>query len=169
MSEFFQIGDDTSEIGIRHRKPELTLDIDGRQVTVNHYLLDQDGRGHVMIDGRKFSFRRAMERDQVHLSLDGQAVTVKVLGSAQEAAAEAANADNIRAPMPGVVIDLHCEPGQAVSYGEVLITIESMKLQSELRAPRDGVVGSVAFATGETFDRDAALVTLAPIDTEAAE
>jgi biotin carboxyl carrier protein len=52
--------------------------------------------------------------------------------------------------------------GTAVRRGDVLIVLESMKLETSLKAPRDGVVASAPLAPGATFDRGAVLVTLAP-------
>ena len=46
--------------------------------------------------------------------------------------------DSVRAPMPGSVVEVHKRPGDGVARGETLVTIESMKLQIALVAPRDG-------------------------------
>ena len=67
---------------------------------------------------------------------------------------------------PGWWSSLHCEAGQVVEAGQVLVVIESMKLQTELAAPRDGIVDRVFAGIGDTFDRDAPLVTLQGQDKE---
>jgi biotin carboxyl carrier protein len=64
--------------------------------------------------------------------------------------------------MPGVVIAVHAAEGQTVARGDTLVVIESMKLETAIKAPRDGVIATVHVAVGKTFDRAAPLVTLAP-------
>jgi biotin carboxyl carrier protein len=54
-----------------------------------------------------------------------------------------------------------------VTAGQVLVVIESMKMQSEITAARDGVVDQVFVAVEDTFDRGAALVALVPEAEEA--
>jgi biotin carboxyl carrier protein len=69
----------------------------------------------------------------------------------------------LRAPMPGSLVVIHARPGQKVAKGEALLVMESMKMETTLSAPRDGVVAAVHLATGQTFDRDAVLLTLEPL------
>ena len=71
-------------------------------------------------------------------------------------------ADDIaEAPMPGVVIAVNVTEGQAVSAGETLLVIESMKLETAIKAWRDGAVAAVHVGVGQSFQRGALLLTLA--------
>ncbi len=47
---------------------------------------------------------------------------------------------HLKAPMPGLVVSVPVEEGQAVKKGQVLVILESMKMQNELKSPRDGTV-----------------------------
>ena len=58
----------------------------------------------------------------------------------------------VRAIIPGRVIAVSIVPGDAVVAGQQLLVVEAMKMQNELRAPRDGVVASVAVGTGQTIE-----------------
>ena len=49
-----------------------------------------------------------------------------------------------------------------MTRGDTLLVIESMKLETAIKAPRDGMVETVHVADGRTFERSAPLVTLAP-------
>jgi 3-methylcrotonyl-CoA carboxylase alpha subunit len=62
--------------------------------------------------------------------------------------------------MPGTVVALKVAPGDAVTAGTVLIVIESMKLETQIRASQDGIVERLHVKDGDSFDRDALLVTL---------
>jgi len=68
-----------------------------------------------------------------------------------------------RAPMPGVVIDVAVPRGAEVRAGDTLVVIESMKLETAVKAPRDGVVETIHVTIGQAFERDALLVTLAEV------
>jgi propionyl-CoA carboxylase alpha chain len=62
------------------------------------------------------------------------------------------------ATMPGVVIDVRVEPGQAVSAGETLLVLEAMKMEHQMAAPADGVVAEVRVTTGQQVDNGAVLL-----------
>ena len=66
--------------------------------------------------------------------------------------------------MPGAVIEIHAAPGQSVARGDPLLTIESMKLQTVLSAPRDGIVAEITVTQDETFGKDQILARLTPED-----
>jgi biotin carboxyl carrier protein len=58
----------------------------------------------------------------------------------------------IRAIIPGRVVSVSVVPGDAVGAGQQLLVVEAMKMQNELRAPRDGEVSKVAVGTGQTIE-----------------
>ena len=66
----------------------------------------------------------------------------------------------LEAPMPGRVIAVGVEPGQAVKKGQELLVVEAMKMENALRAPRDGIVKSVAVRPGDMVGAGAVLVEL---------
>ena len=59
---------------------------------------------------------------------------------------------DVRAIIPGRIVALNVAPGDAVTAGQQLLVLEAMKMQNELRAPRDGTVDRVAIAVGETVE-----------------
>lgn len=104
----------------------------------------------------------AQRDDQVFIHLDGRAYALDFLDPVRSLGEDAAGAgeNDIRAPMPGVVISVPIRPGDTVAAGDVLVVIESMKVQTTLRAGLAATVLSVHVAEGQTFDRDHVLVTL---------
>jgi biotin carboxyl carrier protein len=66
----------------------------------------------------------------------------------------------IKAPMPGLVVDVPVKEGQAVEDGSVLVVLESMKMENELRAPRAGVVSRVRVQSGQSVEQHQALVAI---------
>jgi len=66
----------------------------------------------------------------------------------------------LKAPMPGMVVSVPVQPGQTVKKGDVLLILESMKMQNELRTPRDGVVGRVRVASGDRVEKKDTLLSV---------
>ena len=67
----------------------------------------------------------------------------------------------VHAIIPGVVVAVSVAPGDAVTAGQQLLVVEAMKMQNELRAPRDGTVEQVAVGAGSTIEVGDLLLVLA--------
>lgn len=76
------------------------------------------------------------------------------------AAAPAAGAQ-IKAPMPGNILDVKVTAGQSVKKGDVLIILEAMKMENEIQAPCDGKVTGINVRKGDTVETQALLCTIA--------
>lgn len=76
------------------------------------------------------------------------------------AAAPAAGAQ-IKAPMPGNILDVKVTAGQSVKKGDVLVILEAMKMENEIQAPCDGKVTGVNVRKGDTVEPQALLCTIA--------
>ena len=92
--------------------------------------------------------RRARVPDRVH----GQSAAVS------RSKAEQGNAAHLGAPMPGVVSTLMVEAGQEVKSGDVILSIEAMKMETALHAENDGVVAEVLVKPGDQIDAKDLLV-----------
>jgi biotin carboxyl carrier protein len=67
----------------------------------------------------------------------------------------------VHAIIPGVVVSVSVAPGDAVTAGQQLLVVEAMKMQNELRAPRDGTIERVAVGAGATIEVGDLLLVLA--------
>jgi pyruvate carboxylase len=101
----------------------------------------------------------------VFFELNGQPRRVKVPdrvhgGSAARARrkAEPGNEAHVGAPMPGVVSTLAVSAGQAIKAGDVLLSIEAMKMETALHAERDGKIAEVLVKAGDQIDAKDLLV-----------
>ncbi|UGU17042.1 acetyl-CoA carboxylase biotin carboxyl carrier protein subunit [Sinomicrobium kalidii] len=59
----------------------------------------------------------------------------------------------IKAPMPGLVLDVQAEPGQTVSENDTLIVLEAMKMENVILSPRNGTIKSVTVKKGDAVDK----------------
>lgn len=150
------------EVTISRRRPHLVLRIDGRDHEVAELPGSGDGRLTMSIDGHAVSFARATLGDRQVVRLGGRTYDVGYVDPFSQAGAAGGGHDALKAPMPGAVVSIHRRPGETVARGDVLVTIESMKLQTGLPAPRDGMIAAILRVEGETFEKDEVLVTLEP-------
>ena len=101
------------------------------------------------------------------VSLGGRriAVTVRswrerILAEAETSARGPVGALAVKATLPGLVVAVRVAPGDEVDEGDSLVTIEAMKMQNEVRAPRAARVTEVAVVAGQVVASGAALLTL---------
>ena len=84
-------------------------------------------------------------------------------GSAQPAEEVAADGSvSVASPMPGMIVSVSAEEGDEVKAGDVILTLEAMKMQNEIPAPVDGTVESIAVASGVQVARDQILAVIRP-------
>ena len=105
----------------------------------------------------------AVRGDAIHVHVDGRSWTLESVDELAETSAAAGGAaDTAEAPMPGTVVRVLVAAGDAVTRGQTLVVIESMKMETAIVAWRDGTVAEVHKPLGATFDRKAPLVSLQP-------
>ena len=67
---------------------------------------------------------------------------------------------HLKAPMPGLVVSIPVKEGQSILKGDVLVVLESMKMQNELRSPRDGKVVRVRVNHGDRVEQKETLLSV---------
>ncbi len=67
---------------------------------------------------------------------------------------------NIKAPMPGLIIDILVEPGQSIQKGDPLLILEAMKMENVLKAVGEGVVKAVSFTKGMAVDKGQIMIEM---------
>ena len=122
-----------------------SLLLEGKSFEINIY--QDNGIWEVLLRGTQFSVQVEDERERRMRMAAGQA-------SKQEGKII------LQAPMPGLVIDIPVKEGQEVEKGNVLLILESMKMQNELTAPRAGRITRIQAKVNDHVDRKQVLLVL---------
>lgn len=90
------------------------------------------------------------------------AAAPKAAPAAPKAAAPAGAQGSVvvTAPMPGKILAVKANAGQAVKKGDVIMVLEAMKMENDIVAPQDGTVASINAAAGDAVEAGATLATL---------
>lgn len=67
--------------------------------------------------------------------------------------------NDIKAPMPGLILEISVSTGDEVQENDQLLILEAMKMENVISAPRSGVIKSIAVNQGETVDKNSLLIT----------
>ena len=137
------IGEDEYHVDYRERQAGFfTLDIDGRTVRCN--IATEGSQRHIFIGGNVYRFNRV------------------------EASAARGEFDelpaNITSPISGKVINIGAEPGADVNEGHVILTIEAMKMEYQIKAPYTGRVRAIHFKPGDQVEIGTVLVDMEKTD-----
>lgn len=126
-------------------QPVYSLILDGKSYESYVYSGDEDWQ--VLLRGRQFQVKVEDERE-------------KRLKAAAGGGTAEGGEFHLKAPMPGLVVAIPIAEGQEVQKGQVLVILESMKMQNELKSPRDGVVSHIKVKAGESVEQKQVLLNL---------
>jgi acetyl/propionyl-CoA carboxylase alpha subunit len=159
------LGEGTARtVDVARHGGRATVTIDGRDY---HGSLRPAGDGYELtLEDRTEPMWIVVAGDEVLVHAFGRSWSLSIVDPIERSRGGGVSEDVALAPMPGTVVRVEVGAGDAVAKGDVLLVIESMKMQSEITALRDGVVDQVCLAVDDTFDRGAALVALVALDPE---
>jgi biotin carboxyl carrier protein len=164
MHHAFKIGDNEVNVELSRAKTGYRLHVGERVIPVDLKTC-ADGHAWLTVNGETVEVLIATRGDEVFVHVEGEAHQLTYQHPLVRLARQAHGGaeDMIRAPMPGSLVSVAVKAGDAVAKGQVLLVMESMKMETTIVSPRDGVVAAVHFDKGQTFDRDALLLTLEPV------
>ncbi|HSR14835.1 MAG TPA: biotin/lipoyl-containing protein [Gemmatimonadales bacterium] len=145
-----------------------TVRVDGRPVSAALEMIVGTPLRLLTLDRRSLSLAALPEGAGRWTLLDrGEAVAVEVLDERSRhirsmvgAGRAHASGAVIRAPMPGLVVQVLAQVGATVTPGAGLVILEAMKMENELKAPVAGTVLRVAAAPGQSVEKGQVLVEL---------
>lgn len=146
------------------------VEIDGRVLSVDCRTFGDDNTFSLLIDRRSYLVESAPVRPDngVYFArVMGRHYDVEVLDELLVAVRDAervlehAGSYTVKAPMPGLVVEVAVAPGDHVDAGDPVVVMEAMKMRNELTSLVAGTVKSVIVAAGDKVDSQAPLVMIA--------
>jgi biotin carboxyl carrier protein len=135
--------------------------VNGETVTLS-VMTDPDGRiASAIVNGRPEAVFAATKGEHTWLQLDGQVQLFQFSRGREGASSEHESDGSVKSPMPGKILELMAGVGDSVEKDQVLVLMESMKLQVEIRSPFDGTVASCPVSVGDMVDGDSLLMEIA--------
>ncbi|MGQ9832327.1 MAG: biotin/lipoyl-containing protein [Candidatus Villigracilaceae bacterium] len=122
----------------------------------------------LLVDNKSYEiYTYPGENDSLHVFMLGRMYEVQVENEREKRLrAQAGNVIvtvgefHLKAPMPGLVVSIPVEEGQTVEKGQILIILESMKMQNELKSPRAGKVSRIRVKPGESVEQHTTLLSV---------
>lgn len=114
-----------------------------------------------LVEGERYEVWPEAETPQAGGLASAPTITMPASeGPAAPAAAPAtASGKDVTAPLPGVMVAILVKPGDKVTRGQELCTLEAMKMKNAIRSSREGVVTSVEVAVGDQVSHGQVLLT----------
>lgn len=160
-----QIGGDDHQLDVRSDGDSVYANVDGREyeleaseVEPNVYLFKNKGRVYQVSVTQK-------PGASVQATVDGKSFEVDIIdpkrlrGARSDHEHSGGHAE-IKTAMPGKVVRIVAEVGQAVEKGSSVIVVEAMKMQNEMKSPIDGIVKEIKVNEGSTVNAGEVLVVI---------
>jgi biotin carboxyl carrier protein len=123
-----------------------------------HLLLN--GRGYVVELLKHDGSELSLQVNKKHFELDIRSELDIMLNKLGVQAKESSKINDIKAPMPGLVLRTIVTQGQGVAKGDPLLVLESMKMENVIKSPGAGVVDALLVQTGAAVEKGEVLVRL---------
>lgn len=162
-----EISGDKHEVEINREGHLVTATVDGRRYDIEVSVPEKDVL--LVKNSNKISqvfvSPRSDSPSDFGVTIHGQTVTVEVVDPRRFRGAGSGDEHNeglaeIKTAMPGKVVRILVESGVEVAKGDGIIVVEAMKMQNELKSPKDGVVKDIRAAEGQTVNAGDILVVI---------
>ena len=164
MKYLTTVGDKTFTIEIND---DRHIVVDGKTYEVDLEAMSSESLYSLLLDSHSFESFIDEAEEGWRVLLRGDLYDVKVVDEraarlAKSAGGVAAHSGDyhLKAPMPGVIVSVPVAEGQAVKKGDILVILESMKMQNELKSPREGTVTRIKAKSGDNVEQSQVLVTV---------
>jgi len=159
-----QIDDARTRLEVERQGDRYRFRLDEQPERLAQLIEVEPGIYSVLLEGRSYEAHAETGADCAWITIRGHRFRVAVTDprrwSPKRAGAHGPEREEILAPMPGKIVRLLVEPGQAVEAGQGVVVMEAMKMQNEMKAHRAGRVASLPVRAGETVGAGAILATI---------
>lgn len=142
------------------------ININGKILTVDFESVNGQPVYSLIIDGKSHESYVYPDESNWQVLLRGMSYQVMVVDEREKRLRQAGSGIqeggefHLKAPMPGMVVSVPVSDGQEVKKGQVVLILESMKMQNELKSPKDGTISRVRVKAGEKVEQKQTLLSV---------
>ena len=159
MKLIAEIAGEAREINLQRTGENVSAEIDGRAYELeahltepNVYLLKHANKIYQIYVAPSKNAGEPLAVEVGGKSFDVKLIDPKRMRGGGDANANADGAAEIKTAMPGKVVRILVEPGAPIKQGDGVLIVEAMKMQNEMKAPKDGIVKEIRAEEGATVN-----------------
>ena len=150
--EIYQYGDSNTKIQVNNTLYEI--EVNGELITLNGKEIDVKlSDDKITIEGNTFNIDFTEEGDPSTMIINGMLYLVSKENSIYSSVNE------IKTPMNGKIINILVNEGEWVNNGQILVMLEAMKMQNQIRSPRKGTIKSIKIVKDQSVKLGDILLT----------
>lgn len=161
-----EISFDERKFLIEELAEHAQLKINDRAHNIDIQKID-DHRYSLLVDHRSYVIERMKgEEGKVKLAVNGRVIHATVKGETDLMLERLGmniqakkDVKELKAPMPGLVIDFKVQPGQEVAEGDALVVLEAMKMENVLKSPAAGVIKNIHVEKGQAIEKNTLIIS----------
>jgi pyruvate carboxylase len=161
-----ELDDQTYRIEVHEAGKHSTVEIDGQPRVVDSRRIGSRTYS-LLIDGRSFVADVASDGENYTVSIGGQVYRFRLADERRYRAValgepeEEGGRREVRAQIPGKIVEIFVQVGDRVTRDQGLLTVEAMKMENEVKAPASGTVEEIRVQPGQAIEAGALLLVIA--------
>jgi len=159
---------------INDRTFEVAEDKAGTQIDGKSFEADmleyRDGKFHVLYNNKSFAAELiSFDKNEKSfvIKVNNSTIEVRIKDEYDELLSQmgidqsaGAKVNDIKAPMPGMVLNVMVANGQSIKKGDAIVVLEAMKMENILKSPADGIVKKILVVKGDKVEKNQIMVNL---------
>ena len=156
---FFRDGEHQIGVTAHYRRDHFLLELQEAQMMLRG---ETDRNGDILADlgGVRLRVTLVRQGNELTILTQGESHQLTVYDPLARGMDKQIPAGSLTAPMPGAIIQVMVEEGDAVAQGDALMILEAMKMEHTITAPRDGLVERIGYGVGDQVEEGAELVVV---------
>jgi biotin carboxyl carrier protein len=146
---------------------EGQIEVNGQEYKIDFEQLSAGGILSLLLNNRSLEAIVEEREQDWEVLIHGELYTVFVqdeqayrLAKERGVAPDETGQATIKSPMPGLIIAIPVEMGQVVKKGDKVVILESMKMENELRSPKDGRIANIYVEAGASVEKNQVLLAI---------
>ncbi len=142
--------------------------IGGKEVPFD-IIKSNDNQYHILIDGKSYIFDLRKNKDRsskvLFISLKGINYQIKIIEEIDDllekmgiGEASSGEIKEVKAPMPGVILEIKTNGNSRIKKGDPLVVLEAMKMENIIKSPIDGIIATIKVKKGDKVEKNSVLV-----------